>query len=158
MKERDYYSFRYNTEYTQNAFEPYHCFDGRLIAKKDSSGRIILVDTYWISSSNRTFTWKEAKTQGSLEFICNLNNVDDTHEGNLIYYSDRDIFDLSYQHGCYKKYAIRKGADRSKTKILSVLKNKITDAEWKIASSKREIETALKNIGEIKRDNLDIYI
>lgn len=157
MKERDYYLFNYNDEYTQNAFEPYHCFDGRLIAKK-VGGRIILVDTYWGSSSNRTFTWKEAKTQGSLEYICNLDNVDNLHKANRIYYSDRDIFNLSSQHGCYEKYAIRRGAKKSKTKMLSVLKQKISDAKSTIGFREREIQSALKNIEEIKTGNLDIYI
>ncbi len=157
MKERDYYLFNYNAEHTQNAFEPYHCFDGRLIAKK-VGGRIILVDTYWGSSSNRTFTWKEAKTQGSLEYICNLDNVDDLHKASRIYYSDRDIFNLSSQHGCYEKYAIRRGAKKSKTKMLSVLKQKISDAKSTIGFSEREIQSALKNIEEIKIGNLDIYI
>lgn len=157
MKEDDYYLFRYNAEYIKNTFEPYHCFDGKLIAKKEN-GRIILVDTYWGSTSNRTFTWKEAKTQGSLEFICNLNNVDDLYKGNLIYYSDRDVFDLSSQHGCYEKYAIKRGAQRSKIKMLSVLKQKISDAKSTIGSSEREIQSALENISEIRRGNLDIYI
>ncbi len=157
MKERDYYLFDYNAEYKQNAFDPYHCFDGRLIAEKDLNGRIILVDTYW-QSNNRTFTWEKAKSQGSLKFVCNLNSVDDIHKGNLIYYSDKDIFNLSHQHGCYEKYAIRRGAQKSKSKMLTVLRQKISDALSNIASSEREIQLASKNIEEINIGNLDIYI
>jgi len=63
IKEFDVFDFRYKPEIEEDMFEPYHCFDGQLIAKKDDKGGIYLEDTYW-SSGGKIFTLQEAQKGG----------------------------------------------------------------------------------------------
>lgn len=156
IKLNDVYRFRYNEEYLKNKLDLYWCFDGQLIVK-EKNGELYLEDTYW-GSDNRKFTLKEALERGSLTFICNLDNVIECGEYNLQYYADEDIFNLSYQSGCYKKYCIRKNAKHSAEKMKAVLNEKITNSkreiEWETVQIKRNVE----KLQELENGNLDIYI
>ena len=68
FKENDVFNFRYKPEEAKKRFEPYHCFDGTLVVKKYSDGKILLVDTYWSGGDSRTFTPEKAMSQGELTF------------------------------------------------------------------------------------------
>ena len=48
------------------------------------------------------------------------------------YYDDKNLFDLSYQHGCYKAYFKRKGANKSIDKMKKVLEEKIKSTEHEV--------------------------
>lgn len=157
LKVNDVYSFTYRPEVAKDKFEPYHCFDGQLIVKQYDSGKFYLEDTYW-TSNNRTFTRTEALKQGFLKFKCNLDDVDEIIQCDVIYYEDKDIVNLSHQHGCYKRFVLKKGAKRSKKKMLFAAKKMISDHENKINYSSREIEQLKEKIKKIKSNNLDIYL
>lgn len=159
LKLNDYYNFRYNEAETKRIFEPYHCFDGKLIVKENYKKEFILVDTYWSSSDNRTFTLERALNEGTLEFVCNLDDVEEIKQYDLIYYADEDLFNLSYQHGCYKRYAKRKGAVRSREKMLRIIKERISEAEYKLRSAQNSIEQLNKVFEEVKEGDINkIYI
>lgn len=160
FKENDMFLFRYNAEETQKRFEPYHCFDGKLIVKKNGeTGELYLCDTYWgNSASNKTKTFEQAKKEGSLQFYCNLDEVEKIHEGETKYLDQDDWFDLSSQHGCYKQYAKRKGAVRSQKMMLFTAMEKIAATEQKIKSYQRDLERLNEALVEIERGNLSLYI
>lgn len=130
MRERDVFRFKYNEAYLDKWSYWDHCFDGKLVAF--SSGEsFLLFDTYWMHrpftdrpSSGRRFTPKEAAERGELKFICNLNEVDIIDEHMISYYADEDVFNLSYQHGHCRFFAIRKGAPRSSERMLLALREK----------------------------------
>jgi hypothetical protein len=157
FKVNDVFSFRYNEEEAKKRFEPYHCFDGQLVVK-EINGKLVLVDTYWGSGDNRRFTIEEAKKQGHLIFKCNLDEVEkaDHNDGN--YYNDEDIINLSTQHGCYKRIVKRKGATRSKDKMLQTAKDKIEELERKIKSAQRDIEWLNDSIEKINLGDLSVYL
>lgn len=159
LKLNDYYTFRYNEIETKRIFEPYHCFDGKLIVKENHKKELILVDTYWLSSDNRTFTLERALNEGTLEFVCNLDDIEEIKQYELIYYADEDLFNLSYQHGCYKRYAKRKGALRSREKMLRIIKERISEAEYKLRSAQSSIEQLNKVYKEVEDGDINkIYI
>lgn len=158
IKLNDVYRFRYYEEVrSKKAFDPYWCFDGKLIVKENKDG-LYLEDIYWNSGENRRFTLEKALKQGTLTFICSLDDVEECREYDIQYYEDEDIFDLSYQHGCYKKYCIKKDAKRSMEKMKNVLNEKIKDSECKIKWLTCDIERYKEKLQEVENRNLDIYI
>lgn len=157
MKVGDVYDFRYNAEETKKRFEPYHCFDGQLVVKERSDGTLYLEDTYW-TSQNVCFTPDDAEKLGTLEFRCNLNDIDYIDEYDLKYYDDSDIFNLSYQHGCYKRYAKRKGAERSKKKMERVLSRRIEENAHKIVWLENDIKSDTEKLKQLQSGDTSIYI
>lgn len=150
IKINDVYSFRYNAEETKKMFEPYHCFDGQLIVRESNKGGLILVDTYW-SYDNRTFTLEEALSKGQLTFKFNIDDVQDLKLYDMDYYADEDIFDFSHQHGCYKRYVLRKGAEKSIEKQERVLLEKIDNCKRNIESEKRSLDNYVQKLVKLKQ-------
>jgi len=142
LKENDVYSFTYKSEVIEDMFMPYHCFDRQLVVKKGFAGVLGLYDTYWSSYSvSKVFTVEEALEKGKLKFKCNLDNVEEINKYELVYYDDKDIFDLSYQHKGYKRFVLKKGAKRSKEKMMAVIKSRIEEAVSQIKYLERDIES-----------------
>ena len=156
LKLNDVYRFSYNVSWTERMFDPYWCFDGQLVVKENKNG-LYLEDTYWNSSEGRKFTLEEALERGTLTFVCNLDDVKECQEYDTQFYADEDIFNLSHQHGCYKKYCIRKGAKRSAEKMKAVLNEKIEESERKIKWLTSDVESYKKKLQEVENGNLDIY-
>lgn len=140
IKINDVYRFRYNPEHAKKLHSPYHCFDGILKVRKSDKG-LILVDGYW-SSDNKWFTLKDALKQGSLEFICNLDDVEQIDEHKSKYYNEKDIFVLPYHSGYHTMYLKRKGAEKCKETIMKQLEAKVQYAKSQIESAKRSLEWA----------------
>lgn len=143
MRNGDVYRFSYTD--TSGMHMPYHCFDGQLVAFEQSDGSFLLRDTYWLHdfkerSDTRTFTEADAKAEGELVFVCNLNDVQKIKKHDADYYDDGDLFNISYQHGCYPCMALRKGAAKSPEKMLRVIEQRTAEARRNIESAQREIE------------------
>jgi hypothetical protein len=160
IKVNDVYDFRFKEELAKKMFEPYHCFDGQLIAKQSHDGALILEDTYWGSSGgNKKYTISDAQELGTLTFKCNLDEVEIIKRGDLQYYSDSDLFDLSQQHSCYPKYGKKKGAEKSKEKMAAVIAEKIASAEHNIESANRDIIRLKATLSKIESGELEgVYI
>jgi hypothetical protein len=161
IKEGDVYKFRYNEEYLKNRIsqysDPYHCFDGKLVVKKANAGNLYLEDTYW-NTDNKKFTLDEALEQGSLKFIVNLEDVEPIQEYNEQYYSYDDLFDLSYQKGCYRKIMKRKGAEKCPQRIKEVLEEKLRSAEYAVESKSREVRDIKEKLEKIEQGNIEFYL
>jgi len=153
-KLKDVFTFRYKNQ--SEMFEPNHCFDGQLVIKK-YDGELILEDTYW-SSNGRRFKIQEAIDKGEMKFVCNLNEVSLIKESETVYYDDSHIFNLSYQHGCYRKFAIKKGAKRSAKKMIKIIEHKISDEKYNIKYSNRNIELLEEKLKKVKNGDIKIYI
>lgn len=159
LKLNDAYKFRYNEEWREK--HPYceHCFDGKLIVRKEKDGKLFLQDTYWGgSSTSRTFTLDKALSQGELTFICNLDEVEKCREEDYKYYNDEDIFNLSSQEGCYKDFYIRKGAERSADKMKSTIKNKIQKTISEIDFANSELERLDEKLKKVNDGDLEVWI
>lgn len=166
FKVNDVFSFRYNEEEAKKRFEPYHCFDGQFIVKQGENGELYLMDTYWASKHDgfkhwSDYKWKtieDAQKQGTLTFKCNLDEVEEIREYDLQYYSDDDLFNLSYQHACYTFYVKRKGAERSLDKMLQSIKHKIEDAEYRKKSAERDIERHTETLKRLEAGDTSVYL
>lgn len=152
VNERDVFEFTYSDKYKESHknLDLNHCFDGQLIARKQSDGSFILVDTYWTCGSySRRFTISEALEQGDLKFKCNLDDVENCSKYELKYYREEDIIDLSTQHHCYESYAKKKGAQRSKVVMLAYIDYEIGKKEHDISWAQRQIELLKEKANQI---------
>ena len=163
IKENNIYDFRYNAEYVENHFEPYHCFEGQLIVLKNRKDELVLVDTFWgfgFDQYNDVFTLEEAQQKGKLSFICNLDEVEKCEKWELKYYDDKDTFCLTEQSGCRRYYYKRKDAKKSVKKIKKMIKRKIEKSERKIKYAKSSIKSSKEKLKKIEsgEDINNIYI
>lgn len=173
LKIGDVYEFRWNTEeYDKQSWKGAlnHCFEGLLVVMEASrynsktqkyDKEIMLVDTFWginRESDNERFTLEEAQKKGKLEFYCNLNDIEKVERHYLDNYDDEDLFRLHDQHACtesciywYKK----KGAKRSPTKKIRVLREKINKEKSSIEYSVRNIESMSAEIKKLEISGFD---
>lgn len=159
LKLNDVYKFRYNTEWINKDRFLYHCFDGQLIVKqRRNSNDLYLEDTYWNSSDNKNFTLNEALNRGELEYICNLDEIEKIKEYEMNYYDNKDLFDLSRQHNCYKEYYKKIGAEKCPAKMEQVLIRKIESIESEIRSRNHDLERMKENLEKLKAGDINIYI
>ena len=158
IKEGDVFNFSYKPEfreeYERNSYSGRlsHCFDGQLITKKDSEGKLYFADTYW-SSDNTTFTPEEAIEEGILEFKFNLEEVESITEEQKDYYEPKDVFNFSHQHNSYIQWVKLKGAKKSKTVMLETANRKLREAHAKVESATRTVEWCAKTVKEIEMTN-----
>lgn len=157
LKINDVYKFRYNEEYLEKLFEPYHCFDAQLIVKQGIHN-LYLEDTYWSTGNNKTFTLEQALEKGTLEFVCNLDEVEEIRSYDMRYYDDNDLFNLSRQHNCYGEYYKRKSAKKSAKKMEQVLIDEIKEIEHAIKSKEWDLKRANEKLEKLRLGDMDIYL
>lgn len=158
IHENNVYRFTWKPEEYKRRLDPNWCWDGQLVVFKNSQSELMLYDTYWCKPE-KSFTLEEILKMGNIKLICNLNDVEIVPETILKYYDDADIFNLSYQHGCYKKYVLRKGAQKSQKKMIQTLRNQIQGLENEIHYKSNALKTAKENLQKVQDgDYLNIYI
>jgi hypothetical protein len=128
-----------------------------MIVKEGAKG-LYLEDTYW-SNENRIFRSKEdAEKDGTLTYLGNLEDWDEAKEVDRQYYDDADFIELKIHAGYRNRYYTKKGATRSKDKMLATLDSKIEEAKVKIKSLDWSIERDEQIRQEIINGKLDVYI
>lgn len=168
LKIGDVYNFNWNqSEYDKQAWGGAlsHCFEGLLVVMevhrynqntKKYAKEIMLVDTFWginREADNKRFTLEEAQQKGSLEFYCNLNDIEKVERYYLDEYEDEDLFRLHYQHSCVEGCVYwykNKKAKKSPRKKIEVLKRKIAVEKSSIDSSVRNIESMSSEIKKLE--------
>lgn len=158
FKENDVFEFRYKPEEEKKRFNPYHCFDGMLVVKKNDKEEIYLVDTFWRGRKNRAFTPEEAIEQGELTFLCNLEEMVDIGEHETIYYDDADIVKMCIHGGYCNRFLIKKGTQRSQSKMLQSIRRKIEDEHSKIRSAENSLEWLNETLKKIEAGDLSVYL
>lgn len=83
-----------------------------------------------------------------MEFLCNLKDIEFINEYEIQDYDK--VYNLSRQKHCYKKYAIDKGAQPSKSAILKKLESQLQRAHEDLRSAQWGIERINKEIEELK--------
>lgn len=146
-RDGDVYRFTYSHESLERAKTSFGgsdfrwCFDGQLVY---CCGR--LEDTYWgiqrHGVDGRVFTVEEALFKGSLEFVCNLHDVEKIPESEVHLYADGDAFNLSYQHGCYRHFVKRSGARKHSTRMREAVERMVTDAGDLVERAHRNLRYA----------------
>lgn len=154
MKIGDVYRFHWKPGQGPEG-DAYWCFDGKLIVRETRDGGLILVDTYWGSGDNRTFTPERAQEQGELTLLFNLDDVEQLGRyESPHYYAPEDVFEFHHQHGCYQRWMKRKGAARCRDTILAEFRRRLEDAHKKADSAVRAVEWAARDLqrAEIEPD------
>jgi len=157
----DVFRFQYNRPSEGGWDSHHHCFEGILIACEDNSS-IVLRDTYWYMNGRdgREFSVSEAESQGTLEYIGNMADLEQIPEWRVSYYSDEDIVRLSTQHACHPncvKYYRRKGSEINQAKMLEVAENKLQEAKQKADSAIRDVQRMAEIKGRIISGDLNVY-
>lgn len=159
IKDGDYFSYWWK-EGRGPSTDPYWCRDRRCVARTNSEGVVELIDTYnyWEYDNPeeilfhrkglvREYSRYVDEDKFDIEFICNLNDVKLIKEWEKEDYDK--IYNLSYQVGYKKLFAIDKDAKPSKAAILKKLKRKLEEAEYKVNSGNWDISSITKEIEEL---------
>lgn len=124
FKEGDIYRWRYTPERTAQIrryhSEAYWCKSQ--IAVVTRSG---LTDTYWGGMSDNQAHWsnpEDAEADIELEYVGNFSDLQKISEYQSAYYDDSDIINLNHANSPTGNLYIRKGAKRSREKMLAVAK------------------------------------
>lgn len=160
IKDGDYFSYSWKAGLGPSS-DSYWCRDRRCVARTDSHGDIVLIDTfnYWPFKEGKLdtniFTHDGLAREYSkyvdlgrfdLEFICNLNDYEFVHE-----YAKDDyegVVFVGYQ--CTKLWAKPKGSEISSSAVL----NKYVKEYNELLSQKEYIESRLLSLSD-KIDELD---
>lgn len=167
IREGDFFRFYYKPEYREEVEKKWysgylrHCFEGILHARKIEN-ELKLVDTFWgLSGDGRIFSEKEAKEQGTLEFVFNIGDVEKISERDLLYYSDNDLFTVSEQHACVPSCVFnfkRKGAEKSNEKMLKTVNDQIREQHKKVEYAVDELKRLAVKKEKIENGDMDVYL
>lgn len=120
LKEGDIYRWSYRELGDDRAWGRYHCCSRIAIVR---SG--LLRDTYWsCGSEGRTFG-PDDLDRLDLTFIANMNDLVRAREYEADYYDEADIVDLNHSNSTRGNFYLRKGARRSRAKMLEVATRKL---------------------------------
>ena len=147
LREGNVYRFSYSEAEREKANKGWsgslhHCFDGTVVVR---NGR--LVDTYWDSSNQGRVVTPE---QGTLTFVCNLNEVRKVAEYETLQYDEADVFDLRYNHGCIKGWMVRNDAKPSAKRMLDEVRKKLNAVEKELQRAVNSAATDMFMLGELQ--------
>lgn len=140
IKDGDIFRWRYKDEKPEHRREwgRYHCKSQIAVAKNG-----ILIDTYWDGSppsNSGVWTYEMAERDLALKLIGNFADLEQRPEYHAAYYDDADIVNLNHPNSSRDNFYIRKGAQRSRDKMLAVLDERIADKARTIESAKNSLD------------------
>jgi hypothetical protein len=160
IKENDVYTWRYTKEHVEKLrfmSDLYHCKERLAVVKKGNDGVLTFYDTFWGvgRTDNYWFSLEDVGVKYEIEYYCNLDEIEKQPQHKEIkkYYKDEDIFMLHDQHACVQScvyYYLKKGAEKSKDKMLNIVKNQIKEIENKIEWSKGDLKRANETLQKLE--------
>lgn len=165
VKNNDVFNFRWSPKKDQGWDSRYHCFEGLLVAQV-TEDNIRFVDTYWGigDSQGQVLTFEEIeqeiKNGGEIEYYCNLDEVERIENWQKYYYADKDLFYLHTQKACIPRcefYFIRKGATRSKEKMLEVINEKVRKARQAVEMAVDDVQVCAVQKQRIEAGDLSVH-
>lgn len=156
MKNNDVFRINYTDKYRElHRGDLTHCFEGLGLTKECSTGEFILIDTYWGigRSDNKWFEVEKIGKEITIEYYCNLDELEQISKLDADYFNDSDVFRLSTQHGCTASciyWYKRKGAERSKEKMKRILEEKAANAICRIQYATSDHQQFLKRLSELE--------
>lgn len=153
LQERDVYRWAYRDPKTNSApWGDYHCCSRIAVVR---SGR--LYDTYWVGGDNRSFGLDDLPRL-ELKRLGNLSEWEVHMEYDADYYDDADIVDLNHSNSPRGNFYIRKGATRSKAKILETARARLEQALSDERTAARRSDELRAIISGIETGELPSYI
>lgn len=133
----------------KNSSDPYWCCSNIGIIRKDEFG-YYLEDTYWGSCSNKSYNLEDFDGKINLAFLGNLDDFEVCRKTDQAMYADVDILDLTHANG--GGVYLRKGAVKSKDKMIAVIKRNAYKLKQDVEYAQRSLQwelDRLKNIDEL---------
>ena len=138
------------------------CFEGILIATKSYGNELIFIDTYWgIKRDGKSFSWDRLNQWFDFKYWCNLDELELKSKDIKNYYNDSDIFIIHTQHSCSENcryYFLKKGAVKSKVKMIATIKKDIEDSKRTIDMANNNIRYRNEQLAKVESGDLEVYI
>jgi hypothetical protein len=157
LQDGDIYRWSYrdpNTDTRQ--YGSYHCCSRIAIVHK---GR--LRDTFWkignSFSDGRSFGIEDLPKL-ELTRIANMAHLVPAKEYEADYYDDADIVDLNHSNSTRGNFYLRKGARRSREKMLEVARRNLAKSEANERSAGRLSQELRETIDKLEADQMVFYI
>lgn len=108
-----------------------------------------LVDTFWSGGSqSRHFHKDTVISKLNVEFIGNKGDFSPCRKEDRAMYDDKDFLDLSHANNS-GEYYLKKGAVKSKEKMIKVVKRNALYLKRKIESAQRDLEIHLEKLTNV---------
>jgi hypothetical protein len=151
LREGDVFCWHYKNdeEYRkqhQQSGTAYWCLDNKCVVVDGE-----LQDTYWSGPKETQFRSNDRILdidKVDLEFICNVNDVEVIEKWQTEDYDK--VYNLSYQKGCYKLFAIDKDAKPSNKALIAKWERKLEEAESDKRSAEFNIKWAKEELEKLK--------
>lgn len=133
----------------------YHCFDGYLIYRDG-----IYHDTFWgvIPRGNHhwVFNQKELDEVGTVEYYCNLDELDVIREYEKAYYKSEDLKSILEQHNCYPHYFKIKGAKKDQVTVIQNVQAAIDGTKCRLKNLQDRLKELENYLVQASNGNLDV--
>lgn len=157
LREGDVYRWSYrDPKANSRPYGDYHCCSRVAIVHR---GR--LCDTYWMIGSSfshgRSFGMDDLPAL-ELKHLGNLSDLEKAPEYQSDYYDDADIIDLNHANSTRGNFYLRKGAKRSRDKMLAVARQRFAEAESDFHTARRRMAEIGMTIDRIEAGETDMHI
>ncbi len=144
LREGDVFRFTYSdTECAKSTADLRWCVDGQVVVR---DGR--LCDTYWGFDASEPRIVRP--DQGTLMFVCNLNDVREIKDYEARHYDEADVFNLTHHHGYRKRFVVRKDAQPSAERMLREIDAKAEAVRKDLESATRSALWDYRRLGELR--------
>lgn len=160
IRDGDYFYYSWKEGFGTSS-DPYWCRDRKCVARTNPEGEIELVDTYNYWKYNdpegtlfsydglvREYSRFVTEEKFDLEFICNVDDVEIIEAWEKEDYDN--VYNLSYQVGYNKLFAIDKGAIVSNKALRAKYQRELEKAESDKRCAEWDIERYTKLLSELQ--------
>lgn len=157
MRDDDIFRWRYRAPGDDRQWGRYHCCSQIAVFR---AGR--LQDTYWMignsfPSDGRSFG-ADRFQELELTYVGNFADIERAKEYQADYYDDADIVNLNHCNSTAGNFYLRKGAKRSKVKMLESARRKLEKAQSNERAAQWQAEQLRTRIALIEAGDLDTHI
>lgn len=133
----------------------YWCEDRQAVVRNGQ-----LCDTYWAGYGLTRGSEEHVKNPAEVEltFVCNLADVRRIAPHEVKNYDAADVLDLSYQHGCYKHFVVKVGAQPSREAKLEWIRTKRGEIKRDIEGHIRHLESLARQEAALEAGNVEVSI
>ncbi len=154
LREGDVYRWHYREPGDNGQYGRYHCCSN--IAVVNKHGR--LCDTFWSCGNDGRSFGIDDLPRLELTFLANMADLDRHPEWQADYYDDADIVNLNHSNSSRDNFYLRKGAKRSRAKMLETARYRLEKAESAKRSAEWDIARYTKAIADIEAGKADGYV
>ena len=144
MKNQDV--FRWYYKETLDKFEPYHCKARIAIFNGE-----VLYDIFWGKQphNNHWFNSEDIDNLIELEYLGNLLDFEPARKSDRAMYNDVDFLDLNHSNNSRGNYYLRKGAVKSKEKMVKIIKRNAVKLKSDYEYAKVAYESEIDKLNDI---------